>query len=326
MADLGEIVGLVERALGPAAGEPVRLAGGITNRNFRIRFGGQDCVLRVTGKDTELLGIDRGSERAAADQAAALGIGPAVLDVGPGYLVTEYVECAPATPAALRAAPEAIARALRAFHDSGLRLANRFWVPELLDQYARIIRARGQSLPDQYTLANSLARRIAAVLPLRDAVPCHDDLLAANVLVPGDGDRLTANVLVPSGGDRLTANVLVPSGSVDHVMLVDWEYAGMGHRLFDLGNLAVNNEFDSAAEDRLLTAYFGEQPGPGRHAALALMRIMSDAREAAWGVVQSAISDLRFDFTSYGARHFARLEQAAADSQFETWLADAAGS
>ena len=300
MADLGEIVALVERALGPAAGEPVRLAGGITNRNFRIQFGGRDCVLRVTGKDTELLGIDRSSERAAADQAAALHIGPAVLDVGPGYLVTEYVACAPATPASLRAAPEAIAHALRAFHDSGLPLANRFWVPELLEQYARIIRSRGESLPDQYALAHSLASRIAAVLPLSDAVPCHDDLLAANVLVPTD--------------------------SMDRVMLVDWEYAGMGHRLFDLGNLAVNNEFDAAAEDRLLTAYFDEPPGPARRGALALMRIMSDAREAAWGVVQSTISELRFDFTSYGGRHFARLEQAAADPRFETWLADAAGS
>jgi thiamine kinase-like enzyme len=300
MADLGEIVGLVERALGPAGGEPVRLAGGITNRNFRIRFGGRDCVLRVTGKDTELLGIDRGSERAAADQAAALDIGPAVLDVGPGYLVTEYVDCAPATPAALRGAPEAVAEALRAFHDSGLRLGNRFWVPELLNKYASIVRTRGESLPAQYALAQSLAERIAAVLPLRDAVPCHDDLLAGNVLVPND--------------------------SADQVMLVDWEYAGMGHRLFDLGNLAVNNEFDAAAEDRLLTAYFGDEPGPGRRSALALMRIMSDAREAAWGVVQSTISDLRFDFSSYGGRHFARLQQAAADSRFETWLADAAGS
>ncbi|MEO6857563.1 MAG: phosphotransferase [Solirubrobacteraceae bacterium] len=300
MADLGEIVGLVERALGPAESEPVRLAGGITNRNFRIRFGGRDCVLRVTGKDTELLGIDRVSERAAADQAAALNIGPAVLGAGPGYLVTEYVDCAAATPAVLRAAPEAVAEALRAFHDSSLRLANRFWVPELLDKYARIIRDRGQSPPAQYALAQSLAKRIAAVLPLRDAVPCHDDLLAANVLVPSD--------------------------SADQVMLVDWEYAGMGHRLFDLGNLAVNNEFDAADEDRLLSAYYGDESGLGRRSALALMRIMSDAREAAWGVVQSTISDLRFDFTSYGGRHFARLEQATSDSRFETWLADAAGS
>ncbi len=30
-------------------------------------------------------------------------------------------------------------------------------------------------------------------------------------------------------------------------MIVDWEYAGMGHPCFDLGNLAVNNDFDEAA-------------------------------------------------------------------------------
>ena len=300
MADLGEIVGLAERALGPAEGEPVRLVGGITNRNFRLRFGGRECVVRVIGKDTDLLGIDRESERAAATEAAVLGIGPEVLDQGPGYLVTEFLDCTPVTSPGMRAAPEPIARALRAFHDSGLRLANRFWVPDLLDEYAQIVQAQGQRLPPQYGLAQSLARRIAAALPLADPVPCHDDLLAANVLAP--------------------------RAAPEQIVLVDWEYAGMGHRLFDLGNLAVNNEFDSGADERLLLAYYGEGPGRDRLGALALMRIMSDAREAAWGVVQSAISDLSFDFTSYGRRHFARLEQAAADPRFDTWLADAASA
>ena len=45
-------------------------------------------------------------------------------------------------------------------------------------------------------------------------------------------------------------------------MLVDWEYAGMGHRMFDLGNLAVNNEFDEDADERLLAAYFREPRAP----------------------------------------------------------------
>jgi thiamine kinase-like enzyme len=300
MADLGEIVGLAERALGPAEGEPVRLVGGITNRNFRLRFGGRECVVRVIAKDTHLLGIDRGSERAAADQAAALGLGPKVLDAGPGYLVTEFLDCDQVTAPGLRAAPEPVAQALRAFHDSGLRLANRFWVPELLDDYAQIVRSRGHSLPREYALAQSLARRIAAALPLTEPVPCHDDLLAANVLAP--------------------------KAAPERIVLVDWEYAGMGHHLFDLGNLAVNNEFDPGAEERLLLAYFGEGPGRERLSGLALMRIMSDAREAAWGVVQSAISDLRFDFAGYSRRHFARLERAAADPRFDTWLADAASA
>ena len=108
------------------------------------------------------------------------------------------------------------------------------------------------------------------------------------------------------------------------VMLVDWEYAGMGHRLFDLGNLAVNNEFDDAAEERLLTVYLGSAPDRGARAALRLMRLMSDAREGAWGVVQSVVSELDFDFDGYAARHFERLERAAADPSFEEWLDAAA--
>src|SRR6202043_3978481 len=118
----------------------------------------------------------------------------------------------------------------------------------------------------------------AASLPLDEPVPCHDDLL------PG-------NLLAAAGG----------------VLIVDWEYAGMGHRLFDLGNLAVNNDFDEPADARLLLAYFGEPPSAGRLAALRLMRIMSDAREAAWGVVQNVLSELDFDFTGYARRHFERL-------------------
>ena len=47
---------------------------GITNRNFRVRLGQRDYVLRLPGKDTELLGISREAERIANGQAARLGI------------------------------------------------------------------------------------------------------------------------------------------------------------------------------------------------------------------------------------------------------------
>jgi hypothetical protein len=98
----------------------------------------------------------------------------------------------------------------------------------------------------------------------------------------------------------------------------------MGHRLFDLGNLAVNNDFDEDAEARLLEAYFGQPPSPGRRGALALMRIVSDAREAAWGVVQGSISELDFDFAGYAAQHFGRLARAAGDPRLEEWIDAAA--
>ena len=84
--------------------------------------------------------------------------------------------------------------------------------------------------------------------------------------------------------------------------------------------VAVNNEFDESAQDRLLAAYFGDAPDAGRRASLRLMMLVSDAREAAWGVVQASISELDFDFAGYARHHFSRLERNASDPRLEEWL------
>ena len=68
------------------------LGGGITNHNFKVTVGGETLVLRVGGKDTELLGIDRAHEHEAALLAAQLGIGPEVVRFQDGCLVTRFVE------------------------------------------------------------------------------------------------------------------------------------------------------------------------------------------------------------------------------------------
>ena len=81
----------------------------------------------------------------------------------------------------------------------------------------------------------------------------------------------------------------------------------MGDRWFDLGNLAVNNGLGADEEDRLLAAYFGRPADDRGRATLALMRFMSDFREAMWGVVQGTVSDLDFDFDAYAREHFDRL-------------------
>ncbi len=297
MANLIDIIDRLAHRLGPVDGEAVALDGGITNRNFRIRFGERDCVLRLPGRDTELLGIDRAAERVATERAAALGIAPPLIAADDECMVTEWLPGAPIDGARLRADPSSAARALRAFHQSGLELPVRFWVPDLLADYAQIVAGRGGTLPDSFTRTRELVARIAEVLPLSDPVSCHDDLL------PG--------------------NVLATDAEPGHALLVDWEYAGMGHPYFDLGNLAVNNDFDEPAQDRLLEAYFGQPPGSGRRAALRLMMLVSDAREAAWGVVQGSISELDFDFADYARQHFSRLERNAADPRLEEWMSAA---
>ncbi|HET8968168.1 MAG TPA: hypothetical protein VFN06_01925, partial [Gaiellaceae bacterium] len=48
------------------------LGGGITNHNLKVEVDGERFVLRVAGKDTNLLGIDRQVELAATQVAAAV--------------------------------------------------------------------------------------------------------------------------------------------------------------------------------------------------------------------------------------------------------------
>jgi len=296
---LEEMLTRLVPSLGPLEGQPAALSGGITNHNFRAMLGGVEYVVRVHGKDTELLGIDRQTEGIAAQAAAELGIAPELAATLEDCLVTRFVASEPVSAQELAARVGEIARALRRFHDAPLQLPTRFWVPDLLQRYAAAVDAsgeRGDSLPPAYGQALTVAARIATVLPLAHARPCHNDLLAANIIRARDDGRL---------------------------LIVDWEYAGMGHPYFDLGNLSVNNHFGDAEDERLLAAYLERPPSDVQRAALKLMRLLSDAREAAWGVVQSRVSELDFDFERYADEHFERLLSAAAQPDFEEWLAAA---
>ena len=300
--DLAIPANTVERLapqLGELEGEPAPLAGGLTNHNYRARFGGREVVLRLPGVRTELLGSSREAEREASARAAVVGVAPALLASleDPPCLVFEFVEGETMTPARLRdpGSTSAVAAALRALHGCE-PIAASFDSFRLVESYAAATREHGGEVPPAYREAAAAAARIEAALAGREApVLCHDDLLAANLL------------LLDGGG----------------VKLVDWEYAGTGDRYFDLANFVVNNELEAAQEEAFLAAYLERPPRPAELAALRLMRVMSDFREAMWGVVQRTVSKLEFDFDAYASEHFDRLLAAVRDPGFEPLLGEA---
>ena len=49
---------------------------GKTNQNYKIRMGDQRYVVRVSGPNTVLLGIDRKVEYAVLKKVASIGVGP----------------------------------------------------------------------------------------------------------------------------------------------------------------------------------------------------------------------------------------------------------
>jgi len=297
--DLEVVLGALAPRLGAPAGPPQPLGGGITNRNFRVRLGTDDVVVRLPGNDTELLGIDRDAEHRASLAAAEAGVGPEVLAYleDQRCLVTRFIPGRPLRPEELRT-PQLLgeaARALRAVH-AGPPLPVTFDPWAIVDAHRRLARERGARIPAAEAEAEALSARIRPLLtgPEHEPVPCHNDLLTANLL--HDGRRLR---------------------------IVDWEYAGMNDRYFDLANLSVNNGLEAEDDEVLLRAYFGASTRR-RLARLRLMRLMSDYREAMWGVVQCAISTLDFDFAGYADTHFARMLEAGSGPRLERWTAQAA--
>jgi len=292
MSDLFEVA--VERVWPGRGARFEVLGGGITNHNLKVDLDGDVYVLRIVGKETNLLGIDRSVELAATEAAAAVGVGPEVVTfVEPeGWLVTRFIEGA-IPPMERMSEPDTLARvaqALRAFH-GGPPIPGTFDSFRVVEIYRETALARGGTIPEAYGQAHEIAQRVEARRGGAEPRPCHNDLLNANFL--DDGERLR---------------------------IVDWEYAGMGDVFFDLANFSINHELDSAASATLLEAYFGEVRAEDT-AALELMRFMSDFREAMWGVVQTAVSELDFDFVAYGAEHFERLERTASEPSFQAALA-----
>jgi thiamine kinase-like enzyme len=274
------------------------LSGGITNHNFKVEVDGEAYVLRMGGAKTGLLGIDRAVEHAASLRAEEIGIGPSVADfvASEGWLVTRFIDGRPIAVEEMRSPStlKRVADALRRLH-SARAIPGRFDAHAVVDVYRAEAEANGVRIPPAFAAAHEVSERIRAARGPQPLVPCHNDLLNANFLDDGA------------------------------IRIVDWEYAGMGDRFFDLANFSVNHEFEVEDDRRLLAAYFGAERGSDL-AALRLMRFMSDFREAMWGVLQSGISELDFDFNGYAAKHFDRMERTAADQEFVGYLRVATNS
>ena len=267
----------------PVSVEP--LPGDLTNRNFLLRVGDQDYVLRMAGADTRLLGIDRGREILCQRAAAAVGVAPDVVAslCEHGVLVREFVPGRTLTAVDFRdrAMVTRVAQALRRFHDAPVPDSVCVFSPfATVRAYHRLATERHVALPARLDDALTQLDRIETALAADEpAALCHNDLLPGNFI--DDGVRLC---------------------------IIDWEYAAAGDRFFDLGNLAVNLEFGPAEETILLDAYFGAVDADHLR-RLRLMRLASDMREALWGFVQAGVSRLHSAeyYIEYGCKHLDRF-------------------
>ncbi len=271
------------------------LSGGLTNENYLVEAGGERYVVRIPGRSTELLSIDRANEVYNTKAAAETGVGPKVLEHLPDLhvMVLEFLP-GPTMSAATLGSKEMAGRMAASFRrlHSGPRFLNDFNMFRLIEYYLGIVDEHGVTIPATYrgwlpTVAEIEGAVASGSLP---SVPCHNDLLCENFIDDGDSLRI-----------------------------VDYELSGNNDPCFDLGNTAQEALFGEDLRAALCEAYFGRADAQ-QLARMNLFALMSDVGWTLWGAIQAKISAIDYDFKGYYTERWARAVSVLESDRFPELL------
>lgn len=282
------------------AGRPRRievLAGGLTNRNYKVTTDRAGYVVRCSPDSASLLSIDRDHEHANSQAAAAAGVGARVV----AYLPHEHVmivccidgetftDASFGQPGMI----PRVARACRQLHE-GPRFVNDFDMFDVQRQYLDVVQRHGFRLPDRYLeFAPQVALMERALTVRADAtVPCNNDLLAGNFI--DDGTK---------------------------IWLIDYEYGGNNDACFELGNVwsECHLSLDQLAE--LIEVYYGRLTR-NKLARAQLLGLMSKYGWTLWASIQQASSAVDFDFWTWGMEKYDRAVAMFSSTDFDRLVED----
>jgi len=272
-----------------------RIPAGLTNTNYRVVVDGTPYFVRIPGASTELLAVDRGNELHNTLAAAASGVAPRVAHSLPAWQVF-VLDWLPATTMSIESLgapgmPTRLATTLRQLH-AGPPFRDDFDMFRVSERYLALVDERDIPIPAGYRAHLDRLPLIEAALarhPLA-SVPCHNDLLAENVL--DDRTRL---------------------------WIVDYEYSGMNDPAFELGNTCQELGYDPEQVSELCRAYFGEAT-PALLARMRLQMIMSDVGWTLWAAIQARISTIDYDFGGWAEERWARATSMLDGPDLDVWL------
>jgi thiamine kinase len=207
-----------------------RIKHGLTNESWLVRTASDAVIVRVSTTSEDALQIDRHSEALVLAAAEEAGLGPQVLLCDPAgrILVTRYLgETWREADATKEQNIQRLGQLFRRLHrvpaPAGVR---RVELNDTLEGYFSTLEQRGMQTA---LMTKSLRERsLQVAMKLREnsaATLCHNDVHHLNVIDDGK------------------------------LRLIDWEYAGVGQRLFDLASVCVYHNYDKVQREQLLGAY-----------------------------------------------------------------------
>jgi thiamine kinase-like enzyme len=257
------------------------LSGGLTNANYLVDVDGERYVVRIPGRSTELLAVDRANERHNAEGAATTGVAPAILEYldDLNVMVLAFVDGETMSAETLRTRENArrMADSIRRLHTAP-RFLQDFDMFRLVEFYLGVCEEHEVRVPDGFRDRRPQVGEIERAFAARPmpTVPCHNDLLAENYI--DDGRQL---------------------------WIVDFEYSGNNDACFELGDTAQECGFDDDLRATMCETYFGDAT-PALLARLNLQAVMADVGWTLWAAIQAKISTIDYDFWGWAVERWDR--------------------
>jgi thiamine kinase-like enzyme len=161
-----------------------------------------------------------------------------------------------------------IGRALRDLHANASRMRNTTVIWKFLDDYLALIGKHSLACPPGILDWLPTVRRIEAALAVNalPLVPSNNDLLAKNIMDDG------------------------------RIRIIDYDFSGMNDPMFDVGDLAMEGDYDPEQIRVACTAYFGEHD-PVQYARASLFGI---AAQYTWSLLFVGMDALLSDSPAEG--------------------------
>jgi len=269
--------------------------GGITNQNFKVIVDQEPYFLSIANNDSELLGVNLFNKHFNNKVCDKLELSPKIIHFlqSEGVLVSEFFPLPTLSNESLHKfdVQKRLIIAIKKLH-RGPNFMGTFDMFNLIKSYLKIAKLKDIKFPDDFEDCLIKANIIGKALePYRKKlVPCHNDLTAENML--DDGQK---------------------------IYLIDFDYSGQNDLFFELGNLCVEAKFNDIQTRELLINYFG-QINEEIVSKTHLHGVLSDIGWSLWSFVQIQISEIDFDFMSYGLKRWKKAVYEIKSGKVDKWL------
>jgi thiamine kinase-like enzyme len=275
---------------------------GLTNTNYCITVDGERFVLRLSGKNTDRLGINRAHEHAALRAAAAAGIGPEVFVFLPpeGHLATRWIEGRHWDVSEFRTSER-----VRLLTDTVKRIHHLLPNGAVFSPFQRVT-AFLETVREFRPMQKG---RNDVILP-----PGLETFLATMQAIEADQQYDLSDWRLFCHNDLVAVNYLFLERD-QSIKVLDWEFAGLGDIYYDLATVVYTHDSEGPIpphlEELMLACYFGNVTNFQRRRLMG-MKYMLMLFTGAWGLAQHSMQQAGlipavegFDYLEFAKHLFA---------------------